>query len=118
MLTAIHPKLPMRNKAITLAYYTGQLGFTEAGNKSYDEYLMLEKDGIQLHFFLFATLEPADNYGQVYIRSNNIEELYQNLLDKQVVIHPNAPLQNKPWGQREFALLDPDSNLLTFGQAL
>jgi len=24
----------------------------------------------------------------------------------------------KPWGQKEFALLDPDHNLLTFGQAI
>jgi hypothetical protein len=27
-----------------------------------------------------------------------------------------APLENKPWQQREFSLLDPDNNLLTFGQ--
>jgi hypothetical protein len=26
-------------------------------------------------------------------------------------------LENKPWQQREFALLDPDNNLLTFGQS-
>lgn len=33
-------------------------------------------------------------------------------------IHPNGPLQTKPWGQREFALLDPDNNLITFGQGI
>jgi len=33
-------------------------------------------------------------------------------------IHPNAPLEAKPWGQLEFFLLDPDNNLLTFGQEL
>ncbi|OJY92489.1 MAG: hypothetical protein BGP14_14960 [Sphingobacteriales bacterium 44-15] len=26
--------------------------------------------------------------------------------------------QIKPWGQKEFSLLDPDSNLLTFGQGV
>jgi hypothetical protein len=35
-----------------------------------------------------------------------------------VAIHPNAALAEKPWGQKEFALLDPDHNLLTFGQAI
>jgi hypothetical protein len=25
-------------------------------------------------------------------------------------------LETKPWGQREFSLLDPDNNLLTFGE--
>jgi sensor histidine kinase YesM len=61
-------------------------------------------------------LDPKENYGQVYIRTDDIDTLYQSLLDNNVSIHPNAPLQTKPWGQKEFALLDPDNNLLTFGQ--
>lgn len=30
MLTSVHPKLPMRNKAITRDYYLNQLGFEYA----------------------------------------------------------------------------------------
>lgn len=118
MLTAIHPKIPMRNKAITKDFYINQLGFRQLGNADYDGYLMLQKDTIELHFFEFKELVPADNYGQVYIRTDDIEHLYQSLLDKQVSIHPAGPLQLKPWGQKEFSLLDPDNNLLTFGQAV
>lgn len=118
MLTAIHPKLPMRNKAITKDYYIHQLGFRPLGNADYDGYLMLQKDNIELHFFEFNELDPNENYGQVYIRTDDIEHLYQSLLDKQVSIHPAGPLQLKPWGQKEFSLLDPDNNLLTFGQAV
>tara|TARA_R110002049_G_scaffold199382_3_gene369497 strand:+ start:2546 stop:2908 length:363 start_codon:yes stop_codon:yes gene_type:complete len=116
MLTAIHPKLPMRNKAITKDYYINQLGFKQFGSKDYDGYLMLEKDNIQIHFFEFKDLDPKENYGQVYIRTNKIDELYQSFLDNNVIIHPNGPLEIKPWQQKEFALLDPDCNLLTFGQ--
>jgi catechol 2,3-dioxygenase-like lactoylglutathione lyase family enzyme len=116
MLTAIHPKLPMRNKAITKDYYIHQLGFRPLGNTDYDGYLMLQKDTIELHFFEFKELDPNENYGQVYIRTDNIDALYQSLLDKKVSIHPSGPLQLKPWGQKEFSLLDPDNNLLTFGQ--
>lgn len=116
MLTAIHPKLPMRDKAATKAYYVNQLGFMVLGD--YDEYLMVKKEGIEIHFFAFKTLDPKTNYGQVYIRTNNIAQLYQELLDRKVAIHPNGPLQTKPWGQREFSLLDPDNNLLTFGEAI
>ena len=116
MLTAIHPKLPMRDKAVTLNYYTNQLGFTCDGGDAYEGYLMIEKDNIEIHFFEFVTLNPLENYGQVYIRTNDIEGYYNSLLAKGVAIHPNAPLQTKPWGQREFSLLDPDNNLLTFGQ--
>lgn len=118
MLTAIHPKIPMRNKATTKDFYMNQLGFRQFGNMDYDGYLMLQRDTIELHFFEFKELDPKENYGQVYIRTDDIEHLYQSLLDKQVSIHPAGPLQLKPWGQKEFSLLDPDNNLLTFGQAV
>lgn len=116
MLTNINPKLPMRDKEITLSYYVNQLGFSKFGSADYDDYLMLERDQIQLHFFKFKNLKPRKNYGQVYIRTDNIDELYKALLEKKTEIHPNGKLEDKSWGQREFSLLDPDSNLLTFGQ--
>jgi uncharacterized glyoxalase superfamily protein PhnB len=114
MLTAINPKLPMHNKALTKEYYLNKLHFEEIAD--YNGYLILAKDKVEIHFFEFKDLDPLANYGQVYIRTNDIDQLYQSMLDQQVSIHPNAPLQTKPWGQREFSLLDPDNNLLTFGQ--
>ena len=116
MLTDIHPKLPMRNKLTTRHYYVNQLGFKEIGD--YDGYLMVQKDKIEIHFFEFKELVPKDNYGMIYIRTDNIEGLYQSMLDNKIEIHPNGSLENKFWGQREFALLDPDNNLLTFGQSI
>jgi hypothetical protein len=61
---------------------------------------------------------PAENYGQVYIRTDNIHQFYQTILDSKVRVHPNGQLEVKPWGQKEFSLLDPDNNLLTFGQGI
>jgi len=118
MLTDINPKLPMRNKAATMDFYLSKLGFKEFGTKDYDGYLMIEKDSIQIHFFEFAALDPKENYGQIYIRTDDIDKLYQEMLDRKLSIHPAAPLQVKPWGQKEFSMLDPDNNLLTFGQSL
>ena len=118
MLTNISPKLPMRNKAITRDYYVNQLAFQEVSDTDFDGYLMLQKEGIEIHFFAFKELDPKANYGQVYIRTNQIEEWYQWLLDRQIAIHPAGHLESKAWGQKEFSLLDPDHNLLTFGQAL
>jgi len=116
MLTNINPKLPMRDKTATKDFYLNKLGFQKFGG-DYDGYLMVEKDNIQIHFFEFKELDPKKNYGQVYIRTNDIDNLYQSLLNNNVNIHPNGTLQTKPWGQKEFALLDPDNNLLTFGQS-
>jgi catechol 2,3-dioxygenase-like lactoylglutathione lyase family enzyme len=116
MLTEINPKLPMRNKSVTRDFYVTQLGFQEIGD--YEGYLMVKKDKIEIHFFEFKELDPKENYGQVYIRTNNIEDLYTSLLANKTEIHPNGALETKPWGQKEFALLDPDTNLLTFGQSI
>ncbi|MFD2200930.1 bleomycin resistance protein [Shivajiella indica] len=118
MLTAIHPKLPMRDKAKTKDFYIKGLGFQVFGNADYEGYLMLYKDNIQIHFFEFKALNPNENYGQVYIRTNDIHKVYQSFVNNHVKIHPNGPLEAKPWGQWEFSLLDPDNNLLTFGQDL
>lgn len=118
MLTNIHPKLPMRNKTATRDFYINKLGFQEFGSSDFDGYLMLEKENIQIHFFEFKTLDPGQNYGQVYIRTNSIDTLYQTFLNNKVSIHPNGRLEIKPWGQKEFSILDPDYNLLTFGESL
>lgn len=114
MMTDIHPKLPMRRPETTRAYYVDLLGFEVLGD--YGDYLMLKRDGVEIHFFAFPGLDPLQNYGQVYIRSNDIRGLYAECKARGVAIHPNAPLEAKPWGQLEFSLLDPDHNLLTFGQ--
>lgn len=114
MLTHICPKLPMRDKAATKKYYIQQLGFTELND--YGDYLLLRKDEIEIHFFEFKALNPSENYGQVYIRTNDIDGFHQTLLEKGTAIHSNGTLGIRPWGMKEFSLLDPDSNLLTFGQ--
>ena len=117
MLIDINPKLPMRNKSITRDFYLKKLGFREFGSADFDGYLMVEKDRIQIHFFEFAALDPKENYGQVYIRTENIDEWYQLALGEQIAMPEAGHLEAKPWGQKEFSLLDPDHNLLTFGQS-
>ena len=118
MLTDINPKLPMRNKAITRDFYINQLGFQEWGKADFDRYLMVQKESIEIHFFEFTTLDSVENYSGVYIRVQDIETVYNNFLNNDVAIHFNGPLEIKPWEQKEFSILDPDHNLLTFGQSL
>ncbi len=118
MLTDINPKLPMRNKNVTRDFYLNKLDFQEFGNADYDGYLMVQKDNIQLHFFEFKDLDPKENYGQVYIRTDDIDTWYQMALHKKLPMPKAGHLQIKPWPQKEFSLLDPDNNLLTFGQAI
>ena len=118
MLTAIHPKLPMRNKTFTRDFYLNRLEFEEFGSADFEGYLMVQKDNIQIHFFEFKELNPKENYGQVYIRTDHIEQWYQLVLDKKINRPSGVHLESKPWGQKEFSILDPDNNLLTFGASL
>ena len=115
MLKEINPRLPMRDKAATREFYITKLGFQQFG-ADYDGYLMVQRDNIQIHFFEFKELDPKENYGQVYIRTDDIESLYKSALNKKLEMPKLGHLESKPWRQKEFSLLDPDNNLLTFGQ--
>lgn len=118
MLQTIIPKLPMSNRARTEEFYVKVLGFHPLSDAIYNDYLMLVKDQIEIHFFLFEQIIAEDNYGQVYIRTHNIDKVYADFLHHKVTIHPQGALSTKLWGQREFSILDPDSNLLTFGESI
>ncbi|MBE2290295.1 MAG: VOC family protein [Chitinophagaceae bacterium] len=118
MLTAVHPKLPMRSKTVSRQFYVNALGFTELGDPDFQPYLMVRRDLIELHFFEFKELNPLENYGQIYVRTDDVDQLYNKMIAVGIPIHPNGQLETKSWGQREFSLLDPDNNLITFGQAV
>lgn len=51
MLIDVNPKLPMRDKTITIDFFINKLGFHQFGSADYDEYLMIRKDNIQISFF-------------------------------------------------------------------
>jgi hypothetical protein len=44
--------------------------------------------------------------------------MYQMFQKEGIVIHPNGKLEDKPWKQSEFSVIDPNGTLLTFGQAI
>ena len=105
MLTDINPKLPMRDKALTKEFYIDKLGFQQFGNADYDGYLMVQKDNVQIHFFEFKELDPKENYGQVYIRTNDIENLYQSMLDKKVLYIRRVIYKPSPGDKESFHCL-------------
>ncbi|MFN5416424.1 MAG: bleomycin resistance protein [Flavobacteriia bacterium] len=118
MLLSVHPKLPMRNKSKTRDFYVQHLGFQDISVHDYDGYLILKRDEVEIHFFEHKSLNPKENYGQVYIRVHDIETFYQELIQKNAPIHPNGHLHITAWGQKEFSMLDSDFNLLTFGEEI
>lgn len=114
MIELIIPKLPMRYKETTENFYA-LLGFEVLQNE-FPHYLMMKKETVEIHFFEYQDLIPAANYGQIYIRCSNLEKLYKHYIEIGVKIHPAGSLQKKHWNQTEFSILDPDHNLITFGE--
>ena len=74
------------------------------------------RDSVSIHFWACAERHIAENTS-CRIRISGIEPLYAKCMEAGLV-HPNAPLELKPWGSREFGILDPDGNLITFTQTV
>jgi catechol 2,3-dioxygenase-like lactoylglutathione lyase family enzyme len=114
------PILPSRSIADTVAFYT-RLGFSGDAHELDQNYAILTRDSIELHFFLHDTLDPAQCYAGCYIRVTDVASLYQAFAHSQWPqsgIPRMVPLEDKPWGMREFALVDLDGNLLRIGQVI
>jgi catechol 2,3-dioxygenase-like lactoylglutathione lyase family enzyme len=107
------PKLASLDIERSLAFFE-KLGFTRGG-RSYPEYGIVERDGVQLHFWLCHDARiPNETACRVTVEG--IEQLFEAYVG-QGVIHPNGTLALKPWGVWEFSVLDPDGNLVTFQQS-
>lgn len=116
MLTAAIPKLPFIDKNETIDYYIDKLGFQLITD--YGDYFLIENGPIEIHFFHFPILNPGKSDFMIYFRvDREIDVLYDDYRMKGITIHPTGGLEEKPWRQKEFSLLDPSGTLLTFGQA-
>lgn len=113
-MLSVAPLLPANNVAEAMAWYRDVLGFPDAFLFEHEDYAIVKREGVEIHLF-HMDIEPRKSDFMVYVRVTDIQTLYAEYAAKDL-IHPDAPLQNKPWGQTEFAILDPNGALLTFGQ--
>ena len=114
------PTLPSRSVRDTLAFYR-RLGFEGEILGDGDPYAILRRGTVELHFFAHDELRPAESSAGCYIRVSDAESIYQAFalaqLSRRGIPRQDA-LEDKPWGMREFAIVDPDGNLLRIGQTL
>lgn len=115
------PTLPARNLPEILAFYQ-QLGFQNYTNPAHqDIYLILRRHGLEIHFFDFAELDPATSYAGCYLRVSNVAALFEEFSQQSLPstgIPRLGALEDKPWGMREFYLVDPSGNLIRIGQVI
>jgi catechol 2,3-dioxygenase-like lactoylglutathione lyase family enzyme len=114
------PQLPSRSLKKTIAFYE-RLGFKGEIVGPAQDYAILERGPFELHFFLHTTLEPASSSFSCYLRVHDVDALYRAFSASPLPksgIPRLVPPEDKPWGMREFALIDEDGTLIRAGQVL
>jgi len=113
------PILPSRNLDHTLDFYR-RLGF-DGFIHSHGGYAILMRGTLELHFFASTEVVPQKSSACCYLRVANVDGVYWDFSRAELSregIPRQGTLENKPWGMREFSVVDPDGNLLRIGQVL
>jgi uncharacterized glyoxalase superfamily protein PhnB len=110
LIVDAHPILASLDHEKTIAFYQ-RLGFTLAVA---GDYLIMRRDGIELHFWKCTERHIAENTG-CCIRSEDVDALHAELVANGVQVKPP---EDRPWGMREFYVIDPSGNLLRINQRI
>jgi catechol 2,3-dioxygenase-like lactoylglutathione lyase family enzyme len=114
------PMLPCRSVTATTEFYR-QLGFEGGAHGFNQDYGIFRRGSVELHFFVHSELVPATSWAGCYIRTTDVQSLYGASLASgwpDSGIPRMHRLEDKPWGLREFSVVDPDGNLLRIGQVI
>jgi hypothetical protein len=110
------PVLPAHNLAESVDWFERKLGFrTEFLYPAENPvFAIVSRDGVEIHLRA-APVDAAHNPCQCYFGVTGVEDLYHEYLVRGV-IHPAGDLETKPWGQKEFTVLELNGAMLVFGE--
>lgn len=114
------PTLPSRSLSATLAFFE-RLGFAGEILGAGDSYAILRRGTVEIHFFAHPDLVPAASSAGCYVRVLDVASVHRAFAAAQLArsgIPRMDALDVKPWGMKEFAIVDPDGNQLRIGQVL
>ena len=116
------PILPSRDLIETRAFYE-RLGFHAAGwwPTEFGGYAILRRGDLSMHFFAFEDISPDQNYAQCYWRVKDVDALYKEFHAAGLTLSGTPrlePVEDKPWGMREFSITDPNGNLVRVGRQI
>lgn len=111
-LTRLAPELPARDLNASLAYYEDRLGFEIKTVLAEQGYAIVERDGMAIH--LFAS--ERDSAAGLHLFTEELEPLHDELSGRGARIA--QAVERKPWGNRDFRVIDPAGNELKFTEPL
>jgi len=105
------PVLASLDIAATVDFYTKSLGFA-CRHRSPGEYAIVERDGIEIHFWPCGDPRVAVNTG-CRVGVEGIAALFEEYSALRA-LRSDCAVRATPWGTREFEVVDPHGNLITF----
>lgn len=119
-LDKLAPYWPARDIGATEAFYA-RLGF-ETAHRDGNDYLLLKRDGAELHFEHAPDHDPASSVHQAYLRPADVNAFSDEVAALGLPSTPGfprfLPAEDKPWHMREATLWDPDGHVIRAGQEL
>ncbi|WP_035872714.1 bleomycin resistance protein [Cucumibacter marinus] len=119
------PALPVSDLERAIGFYESRLGMTALHREP--RIAILGRDRVEIHLWLAGDERwrgradnPVQSGAESFIAGTASCRVLVHAIDAfhasvdPAIIHPNGPLADKDYGMREFAVLDPDGNLVTF----
>jgi uncharacterized glyoxalase superfamily protein PhnB len=110
-LARIAPELPVTELQSSLDYYSHKLGFDVA--MQVPDYAIVERDDIAIHLF------PANGKSgpvAIHIFTQDLETLEAEFHGRGARIAQK--IARKPWGNRDFRVIDDSGNVIKFTEPL
>ncbi|MGR3435703.1 MAG: bleomycin resistance protein [Shimia sp.] len=120
------PVLPVADVSAAVAFYVSRAAFRDLHAE--DGYAVVSRDAVEIHLWRASdetwthregppVVSGAESFlagtASCRVAVSGIETLFAEMKAAGIV-HPNGPLTDKPYGLREFAVLDLDGNHVTF----
>jgi catechol 2,3-dioxygenase-like lactoylglutathione lyase family enzyme len=113
------PQFLVANLDESLAFYEQRLGFSRDFIHE-DFYASVSRDGATIHLKCAPKLEAdrahrlAGEHLDAFLSVSGVTELHEELVARGAPI--TRPLERRPWGTRDFYVVDPDGYILCFSE--
>jgi hypothetical protein len=106
LFRGLTPLSPAKNVAKAVEFYVMKLGFKDNGHGG------IIRGDVEILLYQTDDKHLAE-WTSFRIHVEQIEALFEEY-QEQNVIHPNGVLATKPWGTKEFSIIDLDGVCITF----